>query len=591
MRLETTDYLSHFDTYVGALIAMITALTVFTARGVYNDLTRHISIESAYSIAIGSLISCVTLLAGILTLELRIPRSVPLIYAPLLFVFSTSMRLVIRNLGQEIGNEKKEKIAIYDTGVSGVELMEALKKSSNYEVKLFIDNNPELDGKNLSGVHICDLENASKKIRSLNIDTLLLAKPSNIGLIRQKIFEIVSERPLKVKIMPSISDLISDQVQIDKFKDIRIEDLLGRSPVEHRPELMAKTITKKTVLVTGAGGSIGSELCKQIIQWKPQKLIILDVSEYAVYRLLEMLNQSPYSVDIELIPLVGSVQHRPFLKNIFSKFTIDTTYHAAAYKHVPMMEHNILQCVENNVFGTLNMAELANAAKVKNFILISTDKAVHPSSVMGASKRFAEMICQTFPNNKMNTRFSIVRFGNVLGSSGSVVPLFKKQIKNGGPVTVTHEHATRYFMTIPEAAALVIQAGSISNGGEVFVLDMGQPIKILDLAKRMISLSGLRPVLSSKVGLRSDEIAITVSGLRPGEKLFEELFYSESLTTTLHPRIHKADETPISKDDLKLLLVAAREAIEENNHQRLFNSLFKDMPDVSCLNDPFVEKP
>ncbi len=291
---------------------------------------------------------------------------------------------------------------------------------------------------------------------------------------------------------------------------------------------MAKTIAEKTVLVTGAGGSIGSELCRQIIQWKPEKLILLDVSEFAIYRLLEQLKEYPSSHTIDLIPLIGSAQDRPFIKKIFDRFTVDTTYHAAAYKHVPLMEQNVMQCIANNVFGTLNMAEIAITAKVKHFILVSTDKAVNPTNFMGASKRLAEIICQTLSTQKTNTCFSIVRFGNVLGSSGSVVPLFKKQIETGGPITVTHLDVTRYFMTIPEAAQLVIQAGSIAEGGDIFVLDMGKPIKIVDLANRMVTLAGFRPILNGGKELKDDEIAITISGLRPGEKLFEELAYRHS---------------------------------------------------------------
>ena len=592
MRLESTDYLFQLDTYIGVLIAAVTTLAVFAARGLYKTFTRHISVEAACSIAIGSAVSCATLLSGILLLGLQMPRSVPLIYATLLCIFATGMRFFIRALGQSITKEKIENVAIYGAGAAGVQLMESLRKSPNYRVRLFIDDNPKLDGENLAGVPINSLDHAKKKFGKLKVETLLLAIPSNIDATRRRVFDILSDHPLKVKTIPSISSLISDRLEITELKDIKIEDLLGREPVQHNPELMAKNITGKTVLVTGAGGSIGSELCRQIILWKPQKLMMLDVSEFASYTLLEELKQHPSSHEIDLIPLIGSVQDSQFIKKVFDRFAVDTTYHAAAYKHVPLMEKNVMQCITNNVFGTLNMTELAIAAKVKNFILISTDKAVNPTSFMGASKRLAELICQTLPTQKTGTCFSIVRFGNVLGSSGSVVPLFKKQIEKGGPVTLTHPDVTRYFMTITEAAQLVIQAGSIAKGGDVFVLDMGKPIKIMDLAKRMVILSGLRPVLTSAEKMQDNEIVITVLGLRPGEKLFEELAYGANLVGTIHPRINTTAETPMKLDELQPLLAAAHDALRDGDHQKLYEiiaSVTDGVSDVAGSSDVFIE--
>ena len=364
----------------------------------------------------------------------------------------------------------------------------------------------------------------------------------------------MSDYPIKVKIIPSISKLIDSQFKIDQLKDIKIEDLLGREPVEPNHKLMAKTISNKTVLVTGAGGSIGSELCRQIIVLKPQKLILMDISEFAIYKLLEELKNFSCTQEFDLIPVIGSVQDRLFLKNLFDCFKFDTIYHAAAYKHVPLMEQNIMQCINNNVFGTLNVAELSVVAKIKNFIFVSTDKAVNPTNFMGASKWIAENICQVLSMQQKDTCFSIVRFGNVLGSSGSVVPLFKKQIESGGPIKLTHLDITRFFMTIPEAAQLVIQAGSIAQGGEIFVLDMGKSIKILDLAKRMIYLSGKKPILNENENLKDNEIAINIIGLRPGEKLFEELTYNPNLVGTIHPRVNTAVETSMKNEELQSLL-------------------------------------
>ena len=320
---------------------------------------------------------------------------------------------------------------------------------------------------------------------------------------------------------------------------------------------------------------------------------MLDVSEYASYKLFEELKNQPTSGGINITPLIGSVQDRPFIKRIFDRFSIDTTYHGAAYKHVPLMEQNVMQCIANNVFGTLNVAELAISAKVKNFILVSTDKAVNPTNFMGASKRIAEIICQTLQLQNKQTCFAIVRFGNVLGSSGSVVPLFKKQIEDGGPVTVTHLDVTRYFMTIPEAAQLVIQAGSISKGGDVFVLDMGKPVKIIDLAIRMVVLSGLQPVLNNETKLRQGEVAITVTGLRPGEKLFEELSYGKNLTGTIHPRINTTAETPMKKEKLQAVLTIARDAIRDGDYQRLYQVIAEitdGVADVARSSDAFISK-
>ena len=591
MRLETTAYLYKLDTYIGVLIAIIATLSVFTARGLYNNFARHISIETANSIIIGCLVSCAALLSATLLLELQIPRSVPLIYATILCFFSTAARFLIRSLGQSITKKSQENVAIYGAGAAGIQLMDALGKNPNYTVKFFIDDDPELIGRIIGGVKILSLDQAKKKFTQLNIETLLLATPGDSNASRQNVFDILSEHQLKVKTVPSISSLISGRAEITQLRDIKIEDLLGRESVDHNPGLMAKTISDKTILVTGAGGSIGSELCRQIIQWKPKKLILLDISEFAVYTLIEELKQNPAIDGFDLIPLIGSVQDRQFLEKICDIFSPETIYHAAAYKHVPLMEQNVMQCVANNVFGTLNMAELAIAANVKHFILVSTDKAVNPTNYMGASKRLAEIICQTLQVQNKKTCFSIVRFGNVLGSSGSVVPLFKKQIEDGGPITLTHPDVTRYFMTITEAAQLVIQAGSISKGGDVFVLDMGEPVKIADLAKRMAVLSGLKPILNSETKSQQGEVAITIAGLRPGEKLFEELSYGKSLTGTIHPRISTTAETLMKKEKVQRVLANARNAIRDGNHEKLYQVIAEitdGVADVTTSSDAFI---
>lgn len=590
IRLETFDYLHIVDTYIGVLIAMVTTYLFFVIVGFYNNLTRYISIETAYTITISSFLSGVALFIAIFLFELVMPISVPLIYAMLFLIFATGMRFLVRALGQNVLEKKQENVVIYGAGAAGIQLMEALRKNPNYRVSLFIDDNKELDGKILNGVPIHNLDTGKTKFKKLKIKTLLLAVSSNIESTRRQVFDMLSDHPLKVKIIPSISSLISGGLEISELKNIKIEDLLGREPVQPNPNLMSKTITSKTVFVTGAGGSIGSELCRQIIMWKPKKLIMLDVSEFATYTLLQELTANPSSHNIDIIPLIGSVQDSQFIKKIFDQFQVDTIYHAAAYKHVPLMEQNVMQCIINNVFGTLNIVELAISAKVENFNLISTDKAVRPTNFMGASKRLAEIICQTVPSKKSDTCFAIVRFGNVLGSSGSIVPLFKKQIETGGPITLTHLDVTRYFMTIPEAAQLVIQAGSISKGGDVFVLDMGKPIKIVDLAKRMVALSGLRPILNGKKILKDDEISITLSGLRPGEKLYEELTYSSDLKGTTHPRINTTDEATMERKELDVLLTSLSKAILDADYQALYQMVAKVTDgtlDISGSSDVF----
>ncbi|MCH1516774.1 MAG: polysaccharide biosynthesis protein, partial [Alphaproteobacteria bacterium] len=374
MRLEKIDFVYNLDTYIGLLVAVPASVLVFAAQGQYNIVTRHISIEVAYKIIIGSAVSCAVLLSTILLFELQIPRSVPLIYGTLLCLFATIIRFFIRALGQNLNKKGRENVAIYGTVADSVQLIEALRKNSNYRIKMLIDDSPEMLGKKIFGIKIFDLNEAIKKISKLEIKTLLIAVPSDFQAIRGRVLEVLSDKPLRIKTIPNISSLISGEIKISELRDIKIEDLLGRKPAEHSSELMAKTITGKTVFVTGAGGSIGSELCRQIIRWKPEKLILLDISEYAIYNLLSELGGQSSSNDIEFIPLLGSVQDRLFIKKIFDRFAIDTTYHAAAYKHVPLMERNVMQCFSNNVFGTLNMAELAIAANVKNFVLISTDK-------------------------------------------------------------------------------------------------------------------------------------------------------------------------------------------------------------------------
>ena len=455
--------------------------------------------------------------------------------------------------------------------MAGRQLVEALRWNSHYRVCQIIDDNPKLHGQSLGGLKIEGFEAGRKKLTLYEIDTILIAMPTAPFDVHKRIFDLLTETQVKVKSIPDLTSLIAGTSDITELRDIDIVDLLGRDPAEPDPQLLGKTITGKTVLVTGAGGSIGSELCRQIAEQAPAHMVLLDVSECAIYSLLQELQKTHPSLAIT--PLIGSVQDHCFISKVLGKFAIDTIYHAAAYKHVPLMERNVMQCITNNVFGTKNTATAAVAAQVNHFILVSTDKAVNPTSFMGASKRLAELVCQELASTQSTTKFAIVRFGNVLGSSGSVVPLFKQQIAADGPVTVTHADVTRYFMTIPEAAQLVIQAGSLAKGGDIFVLDMGKPVKILDLAKKMIILSGKKPVLETERTPGAGEIAIHITGLRPGEKMFEELSYNDNLTATAHPRIMTTDDSSLSGCDLARLLKCALEAIAVDDHQKLFQTV------------------
>ena len=593
MRFENFDYLYNINTYIWLLIASAITILFFTTSGLYKNVTRYVSNAGIFSIVKSCAMSCAILLLSIFFLGINLSYSVCLIYAIIVCIFTISARLYIRYLNRSVHKKEQENIAIYGAGKVGAQLLETLGKNASYKVSFFIDDNRQLDGKNIGGVPIYNFDKAKKKLKKLEIKTLLLAVPGQFETISQKCFHILSDNPIKLKTIPSISSLISSSFKIEQLKDIKIEDLLGRKPVKPNHELMAKTITEKTVLITGAGGSIGSEICRQIMQWKPKKIILLDVSEISIYNNLEKFKNISSTYELDIVPLIGSVLDKELIKKIFDRFVIDTIYHAAAFKHVPLMEQNVMQCISNNVFGTLNMAELAVAAKVKHFILISTDKAVNPTNFMGASKRLSEIICQNLSNQKIQTCFSIVRFGNVLGSSGSVVPLFERQIQNGGPITLTHIDVTRYFMTVTEAAQLVIQAGSLSKGGEVFVLDMGMPVKILDLAKRMAILSGLNPVLHDKKKLNNDEIAITVSGLRPGEKLYEELSYSKNLVKTEHPLINIIIEMKMKSDELKEILNIIQQAIVAGDYKKLYQIIRKVAPNVSSFagsGDIFIRK-
>jgi FlaA1/EpsC-like NDP-sugar epimerase len=443
----------------------------------------------------------------------------------------------------------------------------SLQNGDDFLPVAILDGNPRMQGKKVRGLEVYPPSQIESLCRKLDVKRVLLAMPSARGHSRRKVLENLSEFPVHVQTIPDFGDIVSGKARVEDLSDVDVIDLLGRDPVPANPQLLEACITGKSVMVTGAGGSIGSELCRQILALNPKRLILLEISEPALYSINRKLEDTALKLgsDCELVALLGSVHHEKRVREVMETFSVQTVYHAAAYKHVPIVEHNLFEGIHNNLFGTMHAARAAIDAGVETFVLISTDKAVSPTSIMGATKRFAELILQAHNSRTIDTRFCMVRFGNVLESSGSVVPLFRDQIRNGGPVTVTHRDIIRYFMTIPEAAELVIQAGSMGKGGDVFVLDMGEPVRIQDLAYRMVNLMGLTVRDEDNP---DGDIDIHYVGLRPAEKLFEELMIGSNITGTRHPRIMRADEDFLPMDELNVHIEGLRAASLAMDYER-----------------------
>ena len=518
--------------YIGSL-----GVAIFALLGIYSAIVRSFNEDYLLRISIGTFVQIVALYA-IKKLDVAfIPMSIPLMYGFMLFSYMWWSRAVIRyaTIKTFAKKQTRKRVAIYGAGLAGQQIAAALNRSDDYLPVCFIDDKNSLQGQSLSGLNIYSPKRALNKLGKFGIEEILLAMPS-VGRARKKeIIESFESADVKIMELPGVTQLVDGQVHVSDIREVDIIDLLGRDPVPPKAELLEKNIKHKVVMVTGAGGSIGSELCRQIVKHQPKCLVLFEMSEFALYSIDRELQNS----GIQIVPVLGSVTNQAKLERIIAEYQVQTVYHAAAYKHVPLVEANPFEGIYNTSIGTARSVDAAVNQKVETFVLISTDKAVRPTNVMGASKRMAELYCQGLAATKPQTQISIVRFGNVLGSSGSVVPLFKKQIAQGGPVTVTHPEVTRYFMTIPEAAQLVIQAGAMGTGGDVFLLDMGEPVKIVDLAKQMIRLSGFRPIDENGVG----DIEIQFTGLRPGEKLYEELLIdAENVEQTGHERILKAYE-------------------------------------------------
>lgn len=550
----------------GASVAV--ALPVFIVSGLYRAIFRYSGwpalVTVARAVTIYGLIYA-TMFTAVGFPE--VPRTVGIIQPILVLLFVGASRSFARLwLGDQYQNILRKlsrpKVLIYGAGSSGRQLAAAMANSHEMQVVGFLDDDFSIHGRVLNGQRIYSPNDLQNLVTTHHVSTVLLAIP-NIGRKRRnEILSQIRNAQVSVRTLPSVTDLAQGKVSVTDLRELDIDDLLGREPVAPDEMLMNRTISKKVVLVTGAGGSIGSELCRQIMAIKPAKLLLIEQSEFALYSIHQELEAQISERDVVLVPLLASVQDAGRMREIMAVWRPDTVYHAAAYKHVPLVEHNPCEGIRNNVQGTLCIAQAALKHEVKDFVLISTDKAVRPTNIMGASKRLAEMTLQALAASQPSTKFSMVRFGNVLDSSGSVVPKFRQQIREGRALTLTHPEITRYFMTIPEAAQLVIQAGAMAQGGEVFVLDMGQSVKIMDLARRMIELSGL----SVRDEQNPDgDIPIEVTGLRPGEKLFEELLIGDDPLQTSHPRIMRAQDDFIAWDDLQKRLEGLEKSLQEND--------------------------
>ncbi|WP_230407320.1 nucleoside-diphosphate sugar epimerase/dehydratase [Plesiomonas shigelloides] len=569
---EQTAFFSAPMWFAAAILTIFTVF-IFIRIGLYRAVLRYVSAKIMLLISVGILASTLSLVVISYSLSIMLPRTVVGIYFLVLLLLTSGSRLLFRMI-LNYGVKGSAPVLIYGAGESGRQLLPALMQAKEYFPVAFVDDNPRLHKAVIHGVTVYPSDKLNYLVDRYGIKKILLAMPSVSKSQRQKVIARLEHLPCEVLSIPGMVDLVEGRAQISNLKKVSIDDLLGRDPVAPDAKLMAENITGKAVMVTGAGGSIGSELCRQIVRYKPVKLVLFELSEYALYAIEKELSTlcDKEGLDIAVIPLLGSVQRQNRLQMVMKSFGIQTVYHAAAYKHVPLVEHNVVEGVRNNVFGTLYCAESAIESGVETFVLISTDKAVRPTNTMGTTKRLAELVLQALSARQSKTRFCMVRFGNVLGSSGSVVPLFEKQIAQGGPVTLTHRDIIRYFMTIPEASQLVIQAGAMGHGGDVFVLDMGDPVKIYDLAKRMIRLSGL--------SVRDDknpdgDIAIEVTGLRPGEKLYEELLIGDSVQGTSHPRIMTANEVMLPWQDLSLLLKELDQACHDFDHERIRSLLLQ----------------
>ncbi|MFC5078833.1 UDP-N-acetyl-alpha-D-glucosamine C6 dehydratase [Vibrio thalassae] len=554
LRLNVYVFELHTPEVLSLISTIIVTIVCFINLGMYRAVLRYMMLPALSNIFFAVFLSATTLALSGFFFHTFIPRSVPFIYAGLAILTLGGPRVLIRSVYYQVYKRKKPNVFIYGAGSAGRDLASALIQGAEFHPVALLDDDREKVGQIFYGVRVYH-SSEFDDLKGLYSPVKVLLAVNNIGKgERLRLLEKVSHWPVEILSVPSVEDIATGKAESTEIKDLDVADLLGREAVEPDMALMARNIEGENVMVTGAGGSIGSELCRQILRLKPRSLVIFELNEYNLYKIDQELNniKERLHLDVAIIPVLGSVQRQNRLEKTMLANEVHTVFHAAAYKHVPLVESNIVEGVRNNVFGTLYCAQAAINCNVRNFTLISTDKAVRPTNVMGATKRMAELVLQALADKQRDTTFTMVRFGNVLGSSGSVVPLFKQQIRKGGPVTVTHPDIIRYFMLIPEAAQLVIQAGAMGHNGQVFVLDMGEPVQILDLAKRMIHLMGMKEHIEA-CGQDGD-IEIHFTGLRPGEKLYEELLIGDNVEGTGHKKIMTAKEYMLKWEDMSVLL-------------------------------------
>ena len=536
--------------YVAAVLA---SFPFFVRLGLYRAVIRFIGPRVIVAVLAGVTASVLVLVAINLLLGARgIPFTAIAIYWALALVYVGGSRIIVRNM-MNARTAGTDRVVIYGAGAAGAQAAAALRMGGRFDPVAFLDDEPSLQGSVVAGIEVHAPDKLKQLIQEESVTSVLLAMPSQTRRRRQEILKSLEPSPVKVMTVPDIGDLLSGSARIEDVREVDAADLLGRDPVPPNDRLIAACIRDKVVMVTGAGGSIGSELCRQIARLKPRRLVLFEMSEFALYQIDRELREvmEREHLEFDLTALLGNAHHKYRVREIVQSYGVQTIYHAAAYKHVPIVEQNVIEGIHNNVISTWHTAEAALECGVETFVLISTDKAVNPTNVMGATKRMAEIVLQGMQQRGSRTKFCMVRFGNVLESSGSVVPLFRQQIERGGPVTVTHPDVIRYFMTIPEASQLVLQAGAMANGGDVFVLDMGQPIKIADLARRMVHLAGL--TVRDEKNPEGD-VEIRYTGLRPAEKLYEELLIGNNVSGTEHPMIMRAMEHSLPWEQVQEIL-------------------------------------
>ncbi len=593
---ESVAVLGGWRVWAAPAAAAFFSLLVFYRLGFYRQVVRALGGQALLSLVEGVGVSAIFVSVSALLFGAPASLALAIIYSLIAFCTVGGVRFLLRAIYWRTRQRAKTRVIIYGAGQSGRELLSSLQSGPDYAPVCFIDDARELHGQQIGGMTVYSPARLPALIHEFNARVVLLAMPSLKRAERAAIVARIEHLPVRVQIMPGIGDMVEGRGNPESPKGIRevtVEDLLGRDPIDPDPALMAPTLAGKSVMVTGAGGSIGSELCRQILRQRPRMLVLLELSEFALYQIDDELKGAAAAAGVRVVPLLGSAGDTDRVASILRQFGVETIYHAAAYKHMPIVEQNIVEGLSNNLFGTLSIARAAVAAGVQNFILISTDKAVRPTNIMGASKRMAELICQALGAEAGRTRFCIVRFGNVLGSSGSVIPRFRRMIEAGGPVAVTHPDIARYFMTVTEAAQLVIQAGGMARGGDVFVLDMGQPVRIVDLAQRMIRLSGYVPVIARSADEAAalkggDRIPIVFTEMRPGEKLVEELLTSGHAMPTRHPRILTTMEDAWPWERLVRILDHLREACRAEDLPRV-RALLARAPTGYRPSDPIVD--